>query len=115
MSERDWKLFVFDILESINKIERYIEGMDYELFDKTDQTKDAVVRNLEIIGEASNQIPKEIRQKYSHIPWSRIISMRNRMIHGYFAVDYRIVWKIIKEDLPELKEKLEEILKDEDQ
>jgi len=73
MSERDWKLFVFDILESINKIERYIEGMDYELFDKTDQTKDAVVRNLEIIGEASNQIPKEIRQKYSHIPWSRII------------------------------------------
>jgi uncharacterized protein with HEPN domain len=48
MSERDWKLFVFDILESINKIERYIEGMDYELFDKTDQTKDAVVRNLEM-------------------------------------------------------------------
>lgn len=110
---RDWKLLILDILESINKIERYTEGMDYELFEMAEQTKDAVVRNLEIIGEASSKIPKDIQQKYNHIPWGKIIAMRNRMIHGYFTIDYRIVWKIIKEDLPELKEQLEQTLKKE--
>jgi uncharacterized protein with HEPN domain len=110
---RDWKLLILDILESINKIERYTEGMDYELFEKAEQTKDAVVRNLEIIGEASSKILKDIQQRYNHIPWGKIIAMRNRMIHGYFTIDYRIVWKIIKEDLPELKEQLEQILKKE--
>jgi uncharacterized protein with HEPN domain len=110
---RDWKLLILDILENINKIERYTEGMDYELFERAEQTKDAVVRNLEIIGEASNKIPKNIQQKYNHIPWAKIIAMRNKMIHGYFTIDHRIVWKIIKEDLPELKEQLEQILKKE--
>jgi uncharacterized protein with HEPN domain len=88
---RDWELLILDILESINKIERYTDGMDYELFEKAEQTKDAVVRNLEIIGEASSKIPKDTQQKYNHIHWGKIIAMRNRMIHGYFTIDYRIV------------------------
>jgi uncharacterized protein with HEPN domain len=109
--ERNWKLFVMDILESINKIEKYIEGLNYEQFVKDEKTKDAVVRNLEIIGEAANQIPKEIQQKFSNVPWAQIIAMRNRMIHGYFAIDYRIVWDIVKIDIPLLKKELELILR----
>jgi uncharacterized protein with HEPN domain len=89
--ERNWKLFIMDMLESINKIEKYIEGLNYEQFIRDEKTKDAVVRNLEIIGEAANQISKEIQQKFSNVPWAQIIAMRNRMIHGYFAIDYRIV------------------------
>jgi uncharacterized protein with HEPN domain len=65
--ERNWKLFIMEILESINKIEKYIEDLNYEQFVRDEKTKDAVVRNLEIIGEASNQIPKEIQQKFSNI------------------------------------------------
>jgi uncharacterized protein with HEPN domain len=108
--KRDWKLFIMEILESINKIEKYIEGLNYEQFVKDEKTKDAVVRNLEIIGEAANQIPKEIQQKFSNVPWAQIIAMRNRMIHGYFTIDYRIVWDIAKIDIPSLKKELELIL-----
>jgi uncharacterized protein with HEPN domain len=68
------------------------------------------VRNLEIIGEAANQLPKEIQQKFSNVPWAQIIAMRNRMIHGYFTMDYRIVWNIVKLDIPSLKKELELIL-----
>jgi uncharacterized protein with HEPN domain len=109
--ERNWKLFIMDMLESINKIEKYIEGLNYEQFIRDEKTKDAVVRNLEIIGEAANQIPKEIQQKFSNVPWAQIIAMRNRMIHGYFAIDYRIVWDIVKIDIPLLKKELELILR----
>jgi uncharacterized protein with HEPN domain len=108
--KRDWKLFIMEILESINKIEKYIEGLNYEQFVRDEKTKDAVVRNLEIIGEAANQLPKEIQQKFSNVPWAQIIAMRNRMIHGYFAIDYRIVWNIVKLDIPSLKKELELIL-----
>jgi uncharacterized protein with HEPN domain len=109
--ERNWKLFIMDMLESINKIEKYIEGLNYEQFVRDEKTKDAVVRNLEIIGEAANQIPKEIQQKFSNVPWAQIIAMRNRMIHGYFAIDYRIVWDIVKIDISLLKKELELILR----
>jgi len=74
--ERNWKLFIMDMLESINKIEKYIEGLNYEQFIRDEKTKDAVVRNLEIIGEAANQISKEIQQKFSNVPWAQIIAMR---------------------------------------
>lgn len=103
MSKRDWKLFLMDMLESIKKIESYISGISYEKFLQDEKTKDAIVRNLEIIGEAANQIPREIQEKYSKIPWSQIIGLRHRLIHGYFVVDYDIVWSIVKEELPDLK------------
>jgi uncharacterized protein with HEPN domain len=87
--ERNWKLFIIDVFESINKIEKYIEGLNYEQFVRDEKTKDAVLRNLEIIGEAANQIPKEIQQKFSNVPWAQIIAMRNRMIHGYLYTNKR--------------------------
>jgi len=79
MSKRDWKLLLMDILECINKIEKYVEAQNYEQFMEDEKTKDAVVRELEIIGEAANQVPKEIQRKFISVPWAQIIAMRNRM------------------------------------
>jgi len=70
------------------------------------------VRNLEIIGEAANQIPMEIRERYKNIPWAQIVGLRHRLIHGYFVIDYDIVWNIIDREIIDLKIKIMEILKD---
>jgi uncharacterized protein with HEPN domain len=112
MSKRNWKLFLIDMLESIKKIENYTSTISYKEFLQDEKTKDAVVRNLEIIGEGANQIPKEIQETYKEIPWSQIVGLRNRLIHGYFVVDYAIVWSIIKDELPDLKVQLEKIMKE---
>jgi len=88
MSRRDWKLFINDILECTEKIESYLSGVSYGDFMKDDKTKDAVVRNLEVIGEAANKIPEDIQKRYSDVPWPEIIGLRHRLIHGYFIVDY---------------------------
>lgn len=104
MSKRDPKLFVKDILEAIEKIERYttsIENIDD--FKQKDIVIDAVLRNLEIIGEAAKNIPSEIRERYSSIPWNRVIGLRNLVIHGYFTVDLSIIWTIVKKQLPPFK------------
>ncbi len=110
MSKRNWRYFIADILECIRKIKIYTSGMSYDDFMKDDKTKDAVLRNLEIIGEAAKQISRNIREKYEEIPWKQIIGLRNRLIHGYFVVDYDIVWDIVKKELPELEIKMEKIL-----
>ncbi|MBI2334987.1 DUF86 domain-containing protein [Candidatus Daviesbacteria bacterium] len=106
MSKREPSLYLQDIITSITKIEEYIKGLSFEEFSKNDKTVDAVVRNLEIIGEAARNIPQEIAVKYPDIAWGKMISMRNKVMHGYFGVDMEIVWKTINEDLPELQEKL---------
>jgi uncharacterized protein with HEPN domain len=109
--KRDYKLYLKDILDSILKIEKFITGMKYEEFLKDDKTSSAVVRKLEIIGEASKNIPKEIKSRYKEIPWKDMAKMRDKIIHFYFGVDYEIVWKVIKERLPQIKRKIKEILK----
>ncbi len=106
MYKRNWQLFVADMVETIIKIAKYTENMSFEEFVDDDKTQDAVIRNLEILGEAANKIPKEIQERYPNIPWHQIIGMRNRLIHAYFVVDYEIVWKIITSELPGLLEKL---------
>ena len=111
MSKRNWELFIFDIIESIEKIEKYIKNLSYEKFISDEKTKDAIVRNLELIGEASNQIPKEIQHRYNEIKWSQIIGLRHRLIHDYFIIDYNLVWYIVKNELSELKEKITKIIK----
>ena len=99
-----------DMVESIEKIENYVSNLSYEDFLLDWKTKDAVVRNLEIIGEAANRIPEEIRIKYDDIPWSQVVGLRHRLIHGYFVVDYEIVWHIVTNELPDLKIKIKRIL-----
>jgi len=113
MSERKWNLFIEDILESIELIEDYIANMNFVDFKKDRKTVDAVVRNFEIIGEASRNIPEEERNKYKDVDWKGIIGLRNRITHGYFGIDLTIIWEILKHDLPPLKEKMKQILEKE--
>ncbi len=111
MSKRDVKLFLHDILECIEKIERYTRNLNFEDFIKNDMVVDAVIRNLEIIGEAVKNIPPEVRSRYPEIPWKQIASFRDVVIHHYFGVDLNIVWTVIRKHLKELKPKIKRILK----
>jgi uncharacterized protein with HEPN domain len=104
---------VEDILESIGLIESYISNMNFDDFQKDRKTIDAVVRNLEIIGEASRSIPEEIKNNHPEIDWKGIIGLRNRIAHEYFGISVSIVWEIIKSDLPALKEKIKHLLEEE--
>jgi uncharacterized protein with HEPN domain len=103
MSKRDWTLFLQDMLESIGNIAQYTSGMSFQDFLKDTRTRDAVVRNLEVLGEAARRIPDDIRERYPEIPWAQIVGLRNRLIHGYFLVDYGIVWEIVQDELPQLR------------
>ena len=86
--------------------------MGFDEFTKDDKTVSAVIRKLEIIGEATKHLPAELRRKYPDLPWSSMAKLRDRLIHGYFVVDHEIVWNVIKKELPLLKPKLEKILKE---
>lgn len=91
MSKREWEILFKDIIESINKIEEYTKGLSFEDFAISSQVIDAVVRNIEIIGEASKNIPLEIQNKFKDIPWQKIKGIRNRIVHEYFSVDISII------------------------
>lgn len=112
MKKKAYSLYLEDILNAMRKIESYTSGMSYEDFIKNPMACDAVIRNLEIIGEAARSIPQSIRQKHSEIPWSRMIGLRNIMIHQYANVDLGIVWTIITKNIPGTKSMIEDLLKD---
>lgn len=109
---RDHTLFIKDIIDAIEKISEFVAGMEYDEFVQDDKTLSAVVRKVEIIGEATRNIPKEIKATYSDIPWRDIVGMRNKIIHDYFGIDNEIVWQVIKEKLPALRNQIEKVLKD---
>lgn len=102
MSKRDVKLFVNDIKESIEAIFEYVKDLDFDDFVDDRKTYSAVIREFEIIGEATKHLPNEITEKYSAVGWRDIKDFRNLLIHEYFGVDFEIVWNTIKEDLPPL-------------
>jgi uncharacterized protein with HEPN domain len=108
---RDYSLYLKDILAAIESIEGFIARMDLDTFQDDDKTNSAVMRKLEIIGEAVNQIPDEIRQEYAQIPWKEMAGMRDKLIHFYFGVDYHLVWKTITERLPQVKQDVEKVLR----
>jgi uncharacterized protein with HEPN domain len=112
MINRDFKDYLNDILDSIIKIEEFIKGLTYEQFLKDSKTQFAVVRALEIIGEASKNIPSEIKEKYAKLPWKYMSGMRDKLIHGYFGVDTEVVWKTVIIDLKPLKDQIENIISD---
>lgn len=111
MSKRDTSLLLEDMIEAANKIERYTDGMDYEIFIEDEKTVDAVVRNFEIIGEAANRLGSDFHESHPEIVWNRIRGFRNRIVHHYFGIDYEIVWSIIKNDLGSLRDHLVDLLK----
>jgi uncharacterized protein with HEPN domain len=110
--KRDYNFYIKDILQSIMQIEKFVEGMDYEEFLRDEKTTSAVIRKLEIIGEAAKHIPARVRQAHPKLPWNEMARMRDKLIHGYFGVDCEIVWKVVKERLPDVKSSLEKIIAD---
>jgi uncharacterized protein with HEPN domain len=110
MSPRDWRDRIRDILDAIAEIQRFTQDMTYEDFNRDDKTVRAVEMNFIIIGEAVSQIPEEIEEQYTTIPWNLMRAMRNRIVHVYFKVDEKLMWDTVQNDLPPLIPKLEKLL-----
>jgi uncharacterized protein with HEPN domain len=108
--KRNYRLFLEDISERIDKINLYIEDMSYDEFVKDDKTVSACIREIEVIGEATKQIPKEITERFSDLPWSLMAKMRDKLIHWYFEIDEEIVWNVAKDKLPDIKIEIDKIL-----
>jgi len=102
-TNRDIRDYIFDIRDSINDIRSFVLNMNYEDFEADRKTVNAVIRSLEIIGEAAKKIPTEVRVQYPQIPWNEIAGMRDKLIHEYFGVDLEIVWETIQSDLTDLE------------
>lgn len=112
MKKRDYGDFVQDILDSINDVGNFIEGMGFEEFIKDKKTVYSVVRAIEIIGEATKNVPEQIRTKYPDVPWKKMAGMRDRLVHGYFGIDHEILWETAKEDVPQLRVPLSKVLEE---
>lgn len=112
MNNTDNTIYLKDILICINKIERYLQGFDFEKFQKNEVIIDAVIRNVEVIGEAANNLTRDFRSKNPNIEWRKIINTRNRIIHGDATVDLKIIWNITQNELGKLKSETEKILEE---
>lgn len=107
--KREYLDYIQDILDSIKDIDVFIKGIDFQNFKNDRKTINAVIRSLEIIGEAAKKIPDEIREKYSNISWKNIAGMRDKLIHEYFGIDEEIIWKVASEEIPALKSSIQKL------
>ena len=107
---KDPQVFLKHILESIAWIEKDTKDLSKEKFIKNVPIQDAVVRRIEIIGEAIRHLPPELKKESEEVPWQDIMDMRNKIIHEYFGVDLELIWEVIKKDIPELKVQVKKIL-----
>ena len=108
---KDTSIFLGHILESVNFIEERLKNTSKEALENDIALQDSIIRRLEIIGEASRNIPEEFRHEHPEIPWRDILDTRNILIHDYFGIDLKLVWEIITNDIPKLKLEIEKILK----
>jgi uncharacterized protein with HEPN domain len=109
MPRRDPHLLLEDIRSALARIERYTTGMQREQFLVDEKTIDAVVRNLEIIGEAVRWLPDEFKRGYVAVPWGQVAGLRNRIVHDYFGLDLEIIWQVLQTSLREFRQQLDEI------
>ena len=100
---RDIADYLADILQAIDDVAEFVEGMDFEQFSGDKKTVNAVIRSLEVLGEATKHIPAAFRKRHPEIPWSKMAGMRDVLIHDYMGVDHKTVWKVAKERLPEIR------------
>lgn len=107
---RRWKFYVGDMLLAARKIQVYTEGLDRDEFLESDLRFDAVLRNLEVMGEAATHVPDDVRVAHAEVPWRKIVATRNRLIHAYLGVDGDIVWSIVRDDIPPLVPLLERLV-----
>jgi len=107
--KKDTKILLEHILDSIKLIEEYVKGKDKSDFLKSTQLQDSVIRRVEIIGEAVKNLPDDVKETHANIPWKNITGMRDILIHQYFGVDLSLTWKVIEDDLPELKNQITSI------
>lgn len=112
MSSKDWRVRVEDMLEAIDRITGYVDGMTVTAFLADNRTQDAVLRNLEVLGEAAKRVPFHIQHRHDGVPWSRIADMRNILVHEYHSVDPAIVLDTARNDLPPLVAPLRATLND---
>jgi uncharacterized protein with HEPN domain len=114
MKRRDYRDYLQDIIDAVNDIEGFVGDMSFEEFTKDRKTLNAVVRSIEIIGEASKSIPDTLKAKHKELPWKQMSGMRDKLIHAYFGVDVETLWKAVKENIPPLKKLIQKMLKDQE-
>jgi uncharacterized protein with HEPN domain len=110
---RNYLMYLEDILEAIKKIEKYTRNLNFEEFSSNEMIIDAVIRNFEVIGEASAKIPDHIKERYPHVEWKEAIGFRNILIHDYFGVDVEAVWDTIQKNLPGFRKNIMNVVKGE--
>jgi len=115
MSGTDESVFVRHMLDAVARVERYVSGVEREAFLADEILQDAVVRQLEILGEAAGRISRPVCARHPEIPWPKVTGLRHRLIHYYFGVDFKLVWKVATAEIAELKPKLQALLRDIDQ
>ena len=109
-TQRHFTLFLQDMIDACDECPTFVEDMTFEEFDRDRKTKLAVEREIEIIGEAVNNLPEHIQQSAPEVPWHRIIGMRNRLAHAFFSVNHEIVWTAVQGELSPLRQSVERLL-----
>lgn len=101
--KREYADYLHDILEHAAKAQQFVAGVSFDTFRTNEEKALAVVRALEVVGEAARQVPREVRRRHPEIPWQEAIGMRDKLVHDYFGVDLEVVWKTVHQDLPPLR------------
>jgi uncharacterized protein with HEPN domain len=107
---RDYRDFLADIEYSARQAEKFVEGFNFEDFSQDEKTKYAVIRALEIIGEATKNVPQKFKSEHKEIPWKDLADFRNELIHEYFGVNAKVLWRVLKSDVPIIKDKMAKLL-----